>query len=74
MATRSFSDCIDDTEHNFARHPADYTLFKIGTFNDKTAEIEYLSPHINLGNGVEYKSEQLALIKEEDDNAKQSQL
>jgi hypothetical protein len=62
MATRSFQDCITDKEHNFGKHPQDYTLFKIGTFNDKTSEIEYLSPIKNLGNGVEYKTEKLQLL------------
>lgn len=70
MATRSFQDCITDQTHAFGKHPQDYTLFKIGTFNDKTSEIEYFSPLKNLGNGVEYKSTQLELIEtEEQENA-----
>ena len=63
MATRSFQDCIHDPEHNFGKHPQDYTLFNIGSFNDKTSELEYYSPIKNLGNGVEFKTEQLELVE-----------
>jgi len=53
MATRAFSDCVNDPEHNFGRHPEDYTLFNIGTFNDHDARIEWQAPK-SMGNGLEY--------------------
>lgn len=37
MAVRAFSDCVNDPAHQFARHPADYTLFKVGEFDDGDA-------------------------------------
>ena len=55
MAQRVFSDCVNSEDHQFGRHPADYTLFHLGTFDDITGEFE---PHRNvkqsLGSGVEY--------------------
>ena len=53
MAQRAFNDCVNDAEHNFGRHPEDYTLFKIGEFDDQTAEINWETPQ-SLGNGIEY--------------------
>ena len=33
QAVRVFSDCVDDANHQFARHPMDYTLYKVGAFD-----------------------------------------
>ncbi len=54
MAQRAFSDCVNDTDHNFGKHPEDYTLFTIGEFDDATADIKWTAPK-SLGNGIEYK-------------------
>ena len=32
MATRTFGDCINSEQHQFGKHPSDYTLFKIADF------------------------------------------
>ncbi len=53
MAQRLFTDCVNDKDHNFGRHPEDYTLFTIGNFDDNNAKIEWKSPEA-LGNGVQY--------------------
>ena len=45
MAVRAICDCLSDTNHAFGKNPQDYTLFEIGTFNDATAEIEYITPY-----------------------------
>lgn len=36
QAVRAFSDCVDNAEHAFSKHPEDYTLFRCGTFDDVT--------------------------------------
>ncbi len=56
MAMRAFGDLINDPESNAGKHPEDYTLFKIGTFNDTTAEVDWTSP-VTLGNGIQYKKQ-----------------
>ena len=53
MAIRAFTDCINTKDHNFARHPEDYTLFKIGEFDDQKADIQWQAPK-SIGNGIEY--------------------
>lgn len=53
QATRQFSDAINNPETPYGQHPEDYTLFRIGTYDDETAEITPESP-IALGVGVEF--------------------
>ncbi len=38
-ATRSFTDIATDAEHPIGAHPEDYSLNRIGTYNDQTAWI-----------------------------------
>ncbi|AXL15432.1 nonstructural protein [Microviridae sp.] len=55
MAIRTFGDCINATDHQFSLHPEDYTLFRLGTWDDETARFtpEANGPH-PVGNGVEF--------------------
>ena len=39
MAMRIFSDMAGDTDHQFGKHPEDYTLFKLGEFDDNSSKI-----------------------------------
>jgi len=43
-AMRSFTDISVDAEHPVGQHPSDYTLFRIGTYNDNTGIIEGKPP------------------------------
>ena len=36
MAIRTFGDCVNSQEHQFGKHPADYTLYQIAEFDDDT--------------------------------------
>lgn len=56
MAVRTFADCIKDPEHSFGKHPEDYTLMAIGSFDDMTA-LAITTPPESLGNGLEFKVE-----------------
>jgi len=38
-AIRSFHDIATDAEHPVGRHPADYTLFRLGIFDDNTGKL-----------------------------------
>ena len=55
MAIRVFGDCIDSDSHQFSKHPEDYTLFNLGTWDDNTAIYEPCGngPQV-IGNGVEF--------------------
>jgi len=54
LAKRTFSDCIMSEKHAFSHHPADYTLFHLGSFDDDTGVIITNNSHTSLGNGIEF--------------------
>lgn len=56
QAVRSFSDAVNGREGDIAKHPEDYTLFEIGSFDQTTGEV-MLVPPVSLGVGVNFKSE-----------------
>lgn len=50
-AVRAFSDCVKDEKHAFYRHPGDYTLFRLGEFDDVTgAFVDTISQVVAIGN------------------------
>lgn len=53
LAIRAFEDCINSDDHHFGKHPADYTLFELGTFITDTGEF-VIHDRISVGNGVEF--------------------
>jgi hypothetical protein len=52
QALRSFSDIANDAEHDIGRHPEDYTLVRIGDFNDQNGQLIPESPE-SLITGLE---------------------
>ncbi len=40
QAVRAIRDCVSDRDHQFGRHPEDYTLFELGTFDDSACAWE----------------------------------
>lgn len=38
-ALRTFADCCNDDGHQFGKHPEDYTLFMLGTYDDELGTI-----------------------------------
>lgn len=74
QALRGFKDIATDADHEIGKHPEDYTLFRIGTFNDTTGkmageELEKLATGLEMvsqdrnspGNGLDFfdKSEEV---------------
>jgi len=59
VAIRTFSDCVNANDHQFAAHPQDYTLFRLGTFDDSTARIDSIAPQ-SVHNGLELLRESQA--------------
>lgn len=53
QAIRAITDCVMDQNHQFCKHPSDYTLFQLGTFNDSNAE--FIEAKKCLGNLIEFK-------------------
>lgn len=60
MAMRTFSDCVNDPrgEHAFARNAHDYTLFRLGTFDDSSGRFEMSDAMEALANGVQVRTSQ----------------
>lgn len=55
VAKRTFSDCANDVNHMFSKHPEDYTLFCLGTFDDSNAVITVAKQADNLGLAANHK-------------------
>lgn len=55
QALRAFADMCNTPEHGFCRHPEDYTLFKLGTFDDQKALFDLETNPQPLGTAIEYK-------------------
>ncbi len=54
LAVRTFSDSVQDPDSQFAKHPADYTLFELGTYDDQTAEFKLLPTPKSLFIAIEF--------------------
>lgn len=54
MAQRAFADCANSETHQFGTNPEDYTLFKLGNFDDETAKFDALRTPESLGIALEY--------------------
>lgn len=52
-ARRSFGDAVAKDE-GFRSHPADYSLFHIGTYNDETARIEQFAIPVRIATATDY--------------------
>ena len=49
---RDFTDMCKKGDSKMGQHPEDFTLFKVGTWNDGTGEVEAVVP-VKLFNGLE---------------------
>lgn len=58
MAIRTFSNCANDSGHAFCKNAADYTLFNIGAFDDASGQIIGNKSIINLGNAIEFQTDE----------------
>jgi hypothetical protein len=54
LAVRTFSDSVQDPESPFHQHPADYTLFELGTYEDTNAKFDLLSTPKSLFVAIEF--------------------
>lgn len=43
-ALRAFGDAVADKNCPFSKHPEDYVLYEIGTYDDNSAELTSVSP------------------------------
>jgi hypothetical protein len=55
---RAFIDTVSERGHQFAKHPEDYTLFELGSYDDGTAKFELLETPLAIGKAIEFLKEQ----------------
>lgn len=53
-AVRTFTDAVNHPESVFYRHPEDYLLFHVGSFDDAQASLETINP-VPLGCASNFK-------------------
>lgn len=53
-AIREFADAVNDEKSFVAKHPADYTLFEIGEYNELQGILAMYEAKKNLGVATEY--------------------
>ncbi len=65
-ALRIFSDSVQDDRSVINRHPEDYRLFSVGSFDDKSGTLVPVQPPSLLGTALEYvkKPGPLSVVKE----------
>lgn len=56
QALRSWGTSINDPSTLFCTHPADFTLFELGTYDDETGMVLAHEIKINLGTALELKT------------------
>ena len=60
LAIRAFTDEANNESSQIGKHPADFTLFYIGEYDDHTASFDLEKTKIALGTALEFKgTEQL---------------
>lgn len=54
-AIRSFEDAVNDPKTEYGAHPADYTLFSVGEYDDQAGTVlMHPKGHVNLGVGLSF--------------------
>ena len=53
-AIRAFADTCNDPNTAFNKHPADYTLFEIGDYDDEKGYIEMYDAKHGIGTALEF--------------------
>lgn len=60
-ATRAFADLVNDAQTSIGRHPTDYVLYHIGTYDDARGRMIPLDPLVHVVDGAALLSIETAL-------------
>lgn len=55
VAIRTFGDEVENSNSNLSKHPEDYAMFKIGTFDDNTGAIEQEPQPLQIALAMDFK-------------------
>lgn len=73
MALRAFADTVNDPKTSMYRHPGDFELFELGTFDPSSGRVEAKDNPEYLIRALDVKEEvednQLSLLSEDGNNA-----
>jgi len=58
---REWGDLVNDPTTQFAKYPADFTLFEIGDFDQETGAIECYEAKIALGTALDFQAKNPSL-------------
>ncbi len=65
MAVRVFGDCVNSDDHQFGKHPGDYTLFDMGVWDDSNCLLVTLPEGVlKVVNGLEVVNSKVASFDE----------
>lgn len=53
-ALRAWEELANDSKSNISKHPADFTLFEIGEYDDQTGAVKANEARVNIGNALEW--------------------
>jgi len=66
QAIRSFEDACGDPQHEFAKHPEDFILFCLGSYDQETGELKVPdNGKYPLGSGLELRKKQAPVLVKE---------
>ena len=54
LAIRSFTEAVNQNDHQFSKYPEDYTLFEIGSYNDEDGSFDILDAKKSIGLAVDF--------------------
>lgn len=58
VALRHWVSAVNDPQTVFYKHPEDFTLYRVGAFDDATGEIVPAAQHLNLGLAATFKTKE----------------
>lgn len=61
-ALRMFADLVNDDQSAVAKHPEDYTLFELGSYDDATGQFVCEDSPYALGKALEYANTQSSVV------------
>jgi hypothetical protein len=56
LALRSFSDGVRDTTNAIGKHPDDYALYELGSYNEVNGSIETVTPPLLIAEAIQFKA------------------
>lgn len=62
LAVRAFGDLVDDAQSTISKHPDDYRLFEVGTFDLDSGKLTALDSPKFMSSAVEFLHPQPAVV------------